>query len=309
MFWLNTKRVIKGGFVNFWRNAVVSLSSILVMVIALFMIGSTVLLSAFLNSSLAELKAKVDINVYLTVDAQEKDILSLKSSIENLPEVATVGYSKKEQVLDSFRTRHENDQLTLQALEELGENPFGAILNIQAKDPEQYGAVAKFLEEETALSQNTTSIIDKINYQQNKKVIEQLSKIIKGVQKLGFIITVVLIVISILITFNTIRLAIYISREEISVMRLVGAKDSYIRGPFITEGILYGIVAALITIGMFYPVSLWIRNGTQALYGGIDMFQYYVSNFTQIFTIMILSGIALGAISSYLAVRKYLGKQ
>ena len=118
--------------------------------------------------------------------------------------------------------------------------------------------------------------------------------------------TITLIIISILITFNTIRLAIYISKDEIGVMRLVGAGNMYIRGPFVIAGIFYGIVAALITTGLFYPITLSIKRHTEDIYGGIDLFRYYISNFNQIFMIILVSGVALGAVSSYLAVRRYL---
>jgi len=308
MFGTNIKRILKGGFLNFWRNGVVSLSSILVMVIALFMIGSTILISAFLNATLSDLQEKVDVNIYLLTDATEEGAIALQKSIEALPEVAYVVYVSKEEVLLNFRERHEDDQLTLQALDEVGDNPFGPILNVKAVDPSQYGSVQDFLEGDSALVFGEGSIVDHTNYHQNKVAIEKLSSILDGVRKFGIVLTITLVVISILITFNTIRLAIYISREEISVMRLVGARNFYIRGPFVMEGVLYGFIAALISVALFYPITIWITRGTQETFGGIDLFQYYVANFNQIFVIIVVSGIALGAVSSYLAVRRYLRK-
>jgi len=308
MFTTNIKRILKGGFLNFWRNGVVSLSSILVMVIALFMIGSTILISAFLNATLSDLQEKVDVNIYLVTDATEEEAGALQKSIEALPEVAFVEYVSKEQVLLDFQTRHEDDQLTLQALEEVGDNPFGHILNVKAVDPSQYGSVQDFLDGDNALVFGGGSVVDHTNYHQNKVAIEKLSGILDGVRKFGVVLTITLVFISVLITFNTIRLAIYISREEISVMRLVGARNFYIRGPFVMEGILYGFIAALIAVALFYPITIWITRGSQETFGGIDLFQYYVSNFNQIFVIIVVSGIALGAVSSYLAVRRYLKK-
>lgn len=303
----NIKRILKTGFLNFWRNGVVSLSSILVMVVALFMIGSTILISAFLNSALQDLQSKVDINIYTVPDASVDQVNVLQDQLEGLSEVESVTYMSREEVLQDFREKHENDQLTLQALEEIGENPFGGILNVEAKDPSQYGSIQSFLEgDNTGLSEASASIIDHTNYQRNKVAIERLSSIISGVQKLGVVVISALVVISILITFNTIRLAIYTAREEIAVMKLVGARSAYVRGPFVVEGILYGLIAALIAIAMFYPITLWLKNSTQSFYQGINLFQYYVANFNQIFAILVAGGIALGAISSYLAVRKYL---
>lgn len=306
MFWTTTKRIIKAGFVNFWRNGSVSLSAVFVMIIALSMIASTLLITAFLGTALKELESKIDVNIYLTRSADESAIMDLKKKIESLPEVKTVTYISRDEALAQFRARHENDQRILQALDEVGDNPLTAVLNINAKEPSHYDGIATFLSQKDSLSSNVLSIIDKVNYNDNKVAIERLARLIAGVQKLGSIITAVMIGISILITFNTIRLAIFIAREEIGVMRLVGGSRGYIRGPFVVEGIIYGLVAGFLTIIFFYPVTYWLRNTTQGFYGGIDLQHYFVANFVQIFFIVILSGIALGAVSSYLAVRKYL---
>lgn len=306
MFWTDTKRIFKSGFVNFWRSGLVSMSAILVMTVALSMIGSTILMSAFLNSTLATVQDKIDINVYFNIDTPEEEVLALKDSLELLPEIKEIVYISKEQALKDFRKRNKDDQLTLQALDELDENPLRAVLNIKAKETAQYSSVASFLKNTSALSTNGASIVDKINYNDNKTIIDRLSKIITGVEKFGFLVTVTLILISIFITLNTLRLVIYISREEIGVMRLVGADNKYVRGPFVVQGVIYGIVAALLATALFYPLTLWIKNSTNEFYGGIDLFQYYVTNFNQIFIILLMSGITLGAIASFLAVRRYL---
>ena len=306
MLWTSTKRIIKSGFVNFWRNGVVSLAGILVMTITLFVIGSIIFLGAILNTSLEQIRNKVDINVYFTTAAPEEEILSLKKSIESLPEVSFASYTTRDEAIANFRERHKNDYLTLQALDELGENPLGASLSIKAKEPSQYESITKFLESKEAVSANGKKIIDKINYYQNKIAIDKLTKIIDGAKKIGLAITIVLIAISIIITFNTIRLAIYTAREEISVMRLVGGNNAYIRGPFLIEGTMYGAISSIITMVLFYPVTLWLGQTTENFFGGINLLEYYLSNFWQLLAIILLSGIALGVVSSFLAVRRYL---
>jgi cell division transport system permease protein len=307
MIWTNTKRIIRSGFFSFWRNGFVSLSSVLVMVVTLFVIGSTIFSGAILGSTLNEIKNKVDINVYFFNTATEEDILSLKKNIEQLPEVIPpVIYVSREESLANFKTRHQNDQFTLQALDELGDNPLGATLNIKAKDPSQYENIAQFLQSKSVLSADGTNIIDKVSYAQNKEAIDRLSKIIASANSLGFALTIFLIVISFLITFNTIRLVIYMSRDEISVMRLVGASAGYIRGPFFVAGAIYGFISGITTLIIFYPVTLWLGDKTANFFVGLNIFHYYTSNFGQIFLIIVGSGIVIGAISSYLAVRKYL---
>lgn len=308
MFWTNTKRIIRSGFINFWRNRVVSFVSVLIMTITLFTIGFIIFTGALLDSSLEQIKDKVDINIYFNTDASEEDIFALNDSIKKLPEVAEVTYISREQALLNFRERHKNDQLTIQALDELGENPLGASIGIKAKETSQYEGIAKFLGDQNALSREGFSIIDKINYEQNKVAIEKLTKIIEGTDTMGFAITLFLVLISVIITFNTTRLAIYTSREEIEIMRLVGANNSYIRGPFVVEGVMYGIFSAIITLALFYPITLWLGKITENFFGGINLFEYYINNFVQILIIISTSGILLGAISSFFAVRKYLNK-
>jgi len=276
------------------------------MTITLFVIGFIIFLGALFESSLEQIKGKVDVNIYFTTDASEEDIFSLRDSLSALPEVASVSYTSREQALANFRERHKNDYLTIQALDELDENPLGASVGIKAKETSQYESIAKFLEEQSALSKGTYSIIDKINYEQNKIAINKLTKIIDGAEKIGFAVTMFLVLISIIITFNTIRLAIYTSRDEIAVMRLVGASNKYIQGPFMVEGVMYGIFSAAITLALFYPITLWLGDVTDNFFGGINLFEYYISNFTQILLIITVSGVVLGAISSILAVRKYL---
>ncbi|MFA7216395.1 MAG: permease-like cell division protein FtsX [Candidatus Paceibacterota bacterium] len=301
------KRVVRAGFFGFWRNSFVSLSSTLVMVVTLFVIGSTIFSGAILKSTLDQIKEKVDVNVYFINSAKESDILVLKSKLEQLPEVLPpVTYVSREQALENFRSRHGDDEFTLQALDELGENPLGAALNIRAKDPSQYASIAEFLQGTNIIGQDGSVIVDKVNYYQNKNAIDRLTKIISSANRLGLILNIILIFISILITFNTIRLVIYMSKDEISVMRLVGASTGYIRSPFFVTGALYGFVSAIITLILFYPITLWLGKTTADFFVGLNVFTYYTSNFGQIFLILVLSGVGIGAISSFLAVRKYL---
>ncbi len=306
MWWTNVKRIIKYGSVGFIRNSFVSLSTILVMTITLFVIGSLIFIGAVLNTTLEQVRDKVDINVYFVTTAPEGSILSLKNSIEALPEVAEVTYTSREEALERFRERHKDDQLTLQALEELEENPLGASLSIRAKETSQYEGIATFLENDAAVSPGEETLVEKINYFQNKVAIDRLTQVIDSSEQFGLAIIIFLLAASVMITFNTIRLAIYTARDEISVMKLVGAANSYVRGPFVFEGVLYGITAGFITLILFYPLTLWLGPVTEGFFNEINIFQYYLDNFGEIFLIIMGTGIFLGAVSSYLAVRRYL---
>ncbi len=301
------KRIIKSGFKNFKRSGLISWAAVLVVTITLSVITTIILLQAVLNFSLNQIKDKVDVTIYFNVGASLDKITTLKDSLERLPEVASVTYTSSEEALKLFRDRHSQDYPTIQALDEIGTNPLGGYLNVKAKEVSQYETIANFLKSDSISVSGSGSIIDKVNYHQNKLVIDRLNGIIAGAQKLGFLITLLMIIISIIITFNTIRLAIFISKEEIGVMRLVGASKMRVRGPFMIEGAIYGFVATVITLVLFWPMTAWLgKNMTNFL--GLNLYDYYISNLFQIFIIILLAGVFLGMVSSVLAVRRYLNK-
>lgn len=302
----NIKRVARTGFFDFWRNGTVSLASVLIMMVTLIVIGGILFSSAVLNTSLAELRNKVDINVTFVPTAEEKDILSIKRSLESMPEVSLVTYVTREAALEAFKARHANDQSILSALDELNDNPLGAVLNVKAKDPSQYESVASFLQGKNVVGSDGDTIVDKVNFYQNKTAIDKLTRIINAAHTLGFAITLTFIILSILTSFNTIRLTIYIARDEIAVMRLVGASNTYIQGPFVVVGIIYGIVAGILTLFIFLPITYWLGQVTENFFIGLNIFEYYLSNFPMIFIIIVGSGILIGALSSFLAIRRYL---
>lgn len=305
MMWINLKRIFRTGFVQFWRNSVVSLSAVLVMIITLFVIGLVLFTSALLTRSLDAIQDKVDINVYFTTTATQPDVMKVKQGIETLPEVETVTYISPEEALATFRERHKNDQKTLDALQELDTNPLGAVLTIKTKEASQYEGVATFLDQNYPTTIDG-SIVERVNYFQNKQAIDMLGQIIDAGERLGAIITVLFMIISIVITLNTIRLAMYISKDEIHVMTLVGASKQYITGPFLVTGAMYGIVAAIITLIIFWPFTYWLGPITERFFVDINIFEYYVRSFGQMFLIIVGSGIFIGSISSLLAIKRYL---
>jgi cell division transport system permease protein len=298
----NIKRVLKLGLVNFGRNGLVSVSSVMAMTITLFVIGALYLGGNFLNSALSDVKNKMDISVSFKVDTPEADVLSLKKDLTLLPEVKQVSYSSREDELLAFRERYKDNQTIIQSLEEV-DNPFGARLNIQAIDPAHFDKITNFITNKNSPTNGGSSIIDQISYK--KDVVKKMTNLIDTSNKLGLAVALVLALLSIFAVFNTISLAIYTSREEISVMRLVGANNSYVKGPFMVEGMIAGIVASIFSLGLLYPAVLWVRSVTANIYGGINLVSFYFSNFGQIFLILFCSGIILGLVASYWATRRY----
>lgn len=289
---------------GFWRNAYVSLAAVFVITVALFVIGSTMFIDQLLTTSLQSLQKKVDINVYFVPNASQDEIDAIRTSLTALPDVSSVVYTSREEALAKYRERNQNDEIAMQALAELDDNPLGANLAIQAKETSQYESIAMFLEEKREQSAQSP-VIDEINFARNKESIDALTKIIGAVEQASLIIMLVLIVAAVLITFNTIRLAIYTAREEISIMRLVGASNMFIRGPFMLQGVMYGFAAGVLSLLIFYPIMVWLGPQTQDFFE-FNLFTYFVSNFSSIFGTLVGIGVVLGLVSSILAIARYL---
>lgn len=294
------KRVVKAGYMSFRRNGWLSTATILVTALALFVMGTLIFVGAIAGTVLASLESKIDVSVYFNPDAPEESITAVRRDLETLPEVAKVAYISREEALEVFRARHKNNALIAGALEELGGNPLEASLNIKARDPSQYAAISNFL-----LDKNY-SVVDKINYFENQIVIDRLAAILSTVRGSGAFIALLLAFIAVLVAFNTVRLAIYTMREEIGIMRLVGATKWFIRGPFIISGILYGAIAASATTAAFFPLTWFLAPKLSLIIPQFDLFQYLLANFLEFFAVILASGIFLGAVSSMIAIRRYL---
>ncbi|MEI6057802.1 MAG: permease-like cell division protein FtsX [bacterium] len=316
MIFTNFKRITRGGFINFWRNGFLSFAAVIVITLSLTVFGGIIFISAFGHALINQVKDKVDINVYMTLAAPESDILSLQKTLQKLPEVSAVNYISSTTALTNFQTKWAGNDLILQGLNEIGYNPLPAVLNVKAKDPSQYAGIADFLSSNQALGKDGSTIVEKVNYNQNKLVIQRLSQIISAVNVAGSIIAIIFIFVAVIMIFNTIRLIVYNAKDEIGVMKLVGASNIYVRGPFVVSGIMYGVVSGVITLIILALIAHYSDVVIIKLAGiqGIDDFSvvvnilstYFLANFSQIFSIIMGSGVVLGGISSYVAVRRYL---
>jgi cell division transport system permease protein len=300
------RRILKAGFLNFKRNGLVSFVSVLVTTIALSVIMLLVLTKAVFLNSLNDIESKVDVKVSFVAGTREENVVELRQAIEALPEVKDVTYTSAEDELREFKERHVGDYLTLQALEEVPSNPLGGSFKIKAYSATEYEVIALFLENsELDAVTSSKKYIHKINYTDNKLIIDRINTIVDTGQDIGIALALILALVAVVVTYNTIRLTIHYSRDEIGIMRLVGASRSYIRGPFIVEGILYGFLGAFFTLIVFWPISYWVGSH-MTYFLGIDLFQYYIDHFLGIAFYLILGGILLGATSSFFAIRKYL---
>ncbi|OGZ33067.1 MAG: hypothetical protein A2V69_03960 [Candidatus Portnoybacteria bacterium RBG_13_40_8] len=295
------KRIIKWGLTNFWRNGWLSTATVSIMTLTLLVITVLLMLNVVANVVLANLQNKIDISVYFKLETHEEEILQVKSQLERLEEVKDVSYVSQNEALIRFKEKHQDNPVLLQSLEELEFNPLEASLNIKARQANQYASINQFLE-----SVYYKDLIDKVNYMQNKDIIEKLNKIVVDVKTGGLGLSALLALIVFLVTFNSIRLAIYSSREEINVMKLVGASKWFIRGPFFVEGVLYGLVATIVTILILYPLFYFLSPKISGFLPIGDVFSYFKVNLLSFFLLLLGIGVILGGFSTMIAVRKYL---
>lgn len=295
------RRIFTAGWKNFRRNSYVSVGTTGVMVLVLLLFLGLVAVNFLALTVVDSLDSKVDISVYFKTEATEEEIGAIKSDLVSLDAINYVEYISRDKALEDFKNRHAGDALIQESLAELEENPLQASLNIKAKESSQYASIVSFLE-----ANKFRTLIDKINYYENEQVINRVESISRALQNWGFISTLVLACIAVLVTFNTIRLTIYNQKQEIEIMRLVGASNWHIRTPYLVEGALYGGFAALISLAVFYPAVQAVSPKVAVIMPGISLIGYFLANSVQFGLLIMGLGILLGSISSFIAIRRFL---
>ena len=302
MFANKIKRIITAALRDLSRNIWLNMATIIIIVIALFTVATMLAVDKIGSYALNTLQEKIDISIQFEDSAEEEKILGLKEDLEELEEVKSVEYISKEQALINFKETHKDNEYIDQSLEELGENPLFAVLNVKAKSLGQYGAIDDYINS----NENYKDVIESVNFKENEKAINNFSGILKAVKEGIFGLTALFILISIMIAFNTIRLAMYAHRVEIEIMRLVGASDWFIKMPFIIEGAVFGIIGCAITFVFIFPIVMYVSPKISQFLPGFDLQNYFISDFPRIAVLLLFSGIAMGVISSLIAIRRYL---
>jgi len=297
----NFLRVFKFGWQEFLRNIGISVGTIFIMFIALSLLAGTLFLKGISESLITTLKEKIDISVYFKSTTQEGDIFKAKEKLENFPEVEEIDYISREKALEAFKEKHKNDPQIMDALNEIGNNPLPASLNVRASSAQSYAAISNFLEKG-----EFKNLVEKVNYRQNRLIIEKLFSISALIKKGGLAISLFLIFIAVVVTLNTIRLAIYAKRKEIEIMKLVGATDGFVRGPFLIQGILLGLFAGFLSFMVFYGVDILFPSEGSLIFAELGFSNFFGKNILLFLLIQIGGGIILGAISSLVAIQKYL---
>lgn len=301
---LTIKRTLKEAWNNFLRNSWLSLAAISISVMSLYVIGILYVVTFTANNILKNVQDKVNVSVYLNINVPEEKILEMKGKLEGYGEIKSVEYVSRDKALENFKAINADEPRILKSLEEIGENPLPASLVIKTWNSNSYGSAVEKINNDSDLKEN----VDWINYERdkNKDIVEKLNRIVATIRRAGVVVGTIFAAVAILIIFNTLRIAIYTQRQEIEIMRLVGASNAYIRLPFVFEGILYGIIASLISMLFLLATLKLMSPHLSSVIPKENLISFYASNFWIIFGIEIITGIVIGTSSSLIAIRKYL---
>lgn len=294
-------RAIKFSIQDIARNFWLSLATVIILVLALSLVNILLTVQVVTQSAINSLKEKIDVTLDLKAQAQEGEILALKSQVSNLDKVKSVEYVSKSQAIDAFRKDHEKDPDILQALRELNANPLTASLIIKPKDIDQYDALI------TDLNKIDNPIIDSRNFDNPKAMLDKINAITNKIEQIGIFISLLFILITILVVYNSIRVTIYTHQKEIRVMRLVGASNWFIRAPFLISSIAYTVIGLLFTLILFYPLLNVMQPYLEYFFNGykLNLITYFQANFMMIFGTQFVVASLVNLFASFIAVRKY----
>lgn len=295
-------RIVRFGFQNFWRYGFASLATVAVLVVALTLFLTLILFRVVTTNAISSIQDKIDISVYFKSAAPEDQMAAIRDAVASLPEVKGVEYVSKDQALELFKQRHQDDPTISQAVNELTTNPLLAHLNVKARDANDYAAIAQYFD----ANDNVKQYIESVSYFENKVVIDRLNSITSSVNRGVLVLTIILTIVAALVVFNTIWLAIFANREEIIIMRLVGASNALVRGPYIVHGVIAGAVAAAASFLVAIPAIHLTSPYLHALIPTLTLTTYFYRNAIFLLLYLMVFGIALGSIASFLAIRRYL---
>lgn len=295
-------RVIRTGFLNFWRNLWLSAAATMVMTITLVIFSILFLLFGLTSYSIKTIQNTVDISVYFKVGLDPAQINKIQDQLHKDSRIKEIVYTSQQQAFDQFKARHANDPLITQSLNELSENPLPATLNVKTYKLEDYPAVAQELE-----SPDYQNFISKVNFDDNRTVIDRLTKILNFIVTFGLGLVIVFCIIAVLVINNTITLTIHNRKEEVEIMRLVGATNWYIRGPFLVESMLYAVCATILTGLLFSPIFSKVLPKIESYVNPqLTVFHQNIFNFWYVLMLMLIVSVVLAVISTMFAIRKYL---
>ena len=295
------KRVFKKGKSIFKRNGWLTIATVITMFLSILVFTGVLIMNYTSNKFVTSLKDKIDISIYFKSAIEESEILVVQEQLGKVEGVVKTEYISIDKALEFFKEKYGHNEVLLKALEEIGENPLSASLNIKIKDSNDYEKILAYIE--TAVFKDK---LVNINFTENRDLLNKTTSLINSLRIGSMVITVVLTAVAVIVAFNTIRIAIYSMREEINIMKLVGATNWFVRGPFVLAGCFYGIIAALLSAICYIPLILTIGRKFDAFLGNISITGYFFSNIFILILAQIGFGMVIGIIASVFAVSKYL---
>lgn len=298
---LSLYRIIKFSFQDIARNVWLSLATITILLLALFSINTLLTVRMISESATSAVKDKVDISLYLKPETPEADILALRDRVSGMERVREVTYISKQSALESFREKYKNNQAVLLALKELGRNPLSPSLTII---PASFEESALLINELRVLD---SPIIESRDFTDNTVILGKIGAITKRVNEVGLVIISIFILTSLLVVYNAVRVAIYTHRQEIEIMRLVGASNFFIYMPHAFSAFIYSLLSVLVIIALFYPFLTLLQPYLEVFFTGynVNVVSYFLNNFWAIFGFQFLAILAINILASLAAVRKY----
>lgn len=299
----NFKRIFNFAIQDFSRNKGISIAAIFVLVITIMILTGLLFFHGMAGYLIFQIQSKIDITAYFKDNVVEQDILAVKDKIlKDLPNVKSIEYVSKDQALAFFNEKHQGNSVLSNALKEVGDNPFLPSLNISTNgDPLQFAEISNILQ-----TSDFSKLIDKVDFSQKKDTIEKVYKITSSINIFGIILEIILVVIAILVVYNTIKLGIESSRNEISTMKIVGATNWFVGGPFIVQGVIYGAISFIICFFLSGFLAFLISSKISAILPGFRLFYYFLTNWWIFVLIQIGFGVGVGAISAFFVVKKHL---
>lgn len=294
-------RIIKFSLQDIFRNIWLTIVTITILLLALFSINTLITVRLISDSTVAAVKEKIDISLFIKSDTPETEILALKTKIAESPRVREIVYISKEEAITSFREKYANNPAVLAALKELGRNPLSPSLTVIPTDFNESNLVIN------ELRVLDSPIIESRDFSDNTIILQKIGAITKRVNEVGLFIIGVFILTSLLVVYNAIRVAIYTHRQEIEIMRLVGASNFFIYLPYLFSAFVFALVSVLIIISVFYPFLSLLQPYLEAFFvdSQVRLLSYFLENFFIIFGAQFLVVLVINAIASLFAVRKY----
>jgi cell division transport system permease protein len=304
--YITAERIIKNGFVNFGRNVWLAIAAIAMMAITLTILLFAIIANATFTHTISDLTSHIDVVEYLKDSTTQPQVDTQLKQLKSLPNVASADFTSKADALKTYEKENASNTTLLAAISET-DNPLPASITIKPVDPNKLQEIQDFLNKpaQKALQSDPTSYSG-----DRKAAVDKITSATHFFQQAGVVGIIIFIIISMLIIFNTIRMAIFNRRDELVIMRLLGASTSYIRGPFVVETMLYGAVAAAISLticwSLFKVASSTLQASSLGLLDISYSSRYFNRHALTILTIQLLVGILIGAASSLIATRRYL---